>query len=633
MPNTPPARADAEKTTPFELSYKEAHVGAESGGSAAGPSRPPLVDPEPAFLDAQSRYRSLRLLGAGGMGEVNLCADAWVGRDVAMKMMHRGDSANLHARTRFLREARVQGQLEHPSIVPVYDLGVARDGAEFFTMKRVKGQTLEEIFLGLRGQDPQLSEEYSQRKLLAAMSRACLAVAFAHERGVIHRDLKPSNIMLGDFGEVYVLDWGIAKILKGTELEQEPSRLAVEPRETADGALVGTAGYMCPEQAHGDQRAVSPRSDIYSLGAILFELLAQQPLHPATTVEAALASTLAGVDASPRHRAPQLEVAPELDEICLRATAQQPAARYQDAKQMAKAIDAYLDGERDAERRERLATQHLQLANEMIEGASGDGSIEMQIQAMRELSRALALRPDDQKSLGLLMQWLSAPPSEIPRQAQEALAEVERQDRLSAGRRAFMGYLGWYLVVPFVAWMGVRNWSYLIALVVMLSLAAGYTWWMVQTGSGRAGHVKIALALHFGLLACVGTIFGPFFLVPAMVLTTAAIVIPGMRADSSTRWFILLFGLGAVFIPALVQWVGWLPRSYVFEANTLRILPGVVEFRPLPTLCFMSVVIVLQLVLNVRFMGAATRHMVQSERRTFINAWRMRQLLPPGASM
>jgi len=166
------------------------------------------------------RYSGDTLLGQGGMGEVRLCVDKVIGREIARKTIlpHARNGSTL---ARFVREAKVQARLEHPSIVPVYDIGRDEDGAVWFTMKRVRGRSLAEVIA---------SGEESRRKLLTAFVAVCYAVAFAHERGVIHRDLKPQNIMLGSFGEVSVLDWGIAKVVGTTDpalsdealSEQEP---------------------------------------------------------------------------------------------------------------------------------------------------------------------------------------------------------------------------------------------------------------------------------------------------------------------------------------------------------------------------------------------------------------------------
>ncbi|HUH06027.1 MAG TPA: serine/threonine-protein kinase, partial [Kofleriaceae bacterium] len=223
----------------------------------------------------EARYDRARELGRGGMGEIHLCKDARVGRSVAMKRMRAGTSASADAVARFVREARVQGQLEHPAIVPVYDLGLAPDGAPYFTMKRLRGLTLETILGGLRGGDPDIASTYSQRKLLTTFSQVCQAIDFAHRHGVLHRDLKPSNIMLGDFGEVYVLDWGLARIAGVADESHQPIDVrsgddSLDGAHTAAGAVMGTPGYMAPEQLRGEIETLDGRADVYSLGAILF---------------------------------------------------------------------------------------------------------------------------------------------------------------------------------------------------------------------------------------------------------------------------------------------------------------------------------------------------------------------------
>lgn len=231
-----------------------------------------------------------------------------------MKVIRPGHGSRSDLRARFLREARVQGQLEHPAIVPVYDLGVDPNGASYFTMKRVRGMTLEAVLDGLRKRDPDATIEYSRRKLLTAFGSVCLAIDFAHARGVIHRDLKPGNIMLGGFGEVYVLDWGVAKL--GNVPEPQMANLVHAPLTTgggtAIGAVLGTPGYMPPEQMLGGD--LDARSDVYALGAILFEILTLELLHPQSKVNEIIASTLKGADTSPA-RAPDREIPPELEAI------------------------------------------------------------------------------------------------------------------------------------------------------------------------------------------------------------------------------------------------------------------------------------------------------------------------------
>ena len=237
-----------------------------------GSAAPEPINPDAGSLDeATDRYELRRSLGRGSMGEVHLCHDASVGRDVAMKVLLPAHRPDPQLRARFLREARVQGQLEHPSIVPVYDLGVDAMGATYFTMKRLRGLTLGEIVRGLREKSPEVTRQFPLRRLLAAFAAVCLTVDFAHSRGVLHRDLKPSNIMLGDFGEVYVLDWGLAKLkeLSDHDAERAVRDPSSDEIHTAAGRILGTFGYMAPEQLHGQ---VMPAADIYSLGATMVAL-------------------------------------------------------------------------------------------------------------------------------------------------------------------------------------------------------------------------------------------------------------------------------------------------------------------------------------------------------------------------
>ncbi|HET6582835.1 MAG TPA: serine/threonine-protein kinase, partial [Nannocystaceae bacterium] len=303
------------------------------------------------------RYVFANLLGKGGMGEVRLCADDRLGRDVAVKTMYSTSS-----RARFLREAKLQGRLEHPSVVPVYDVGEVV-GTPYFTMRRIVGITLSDVIARLQDGDEEFAAKHSRRRLLTDFLQACQAVAYAHDHGVVHRDLKPANIMLGEYGEVYVLDWGIAKVRDGWNETGEPrSVVPTDGSHTSDGSVLGTLGYMPPEQLEGTSDRLDFRADIYALGAILFELLTLQQLHSATGAGGKIESTLRGADARASERAPEREVPPELEAICVRATKTVPAERHADVRALIADVERFLDGDRDLERRRQLAREHAELA-------------------------------------------------------------------------------------------------------------------------------------------------------------------------------------------------------------------------------------------------------------------------------
>jgi serine/threonine protein kinase len=218
-------------------------------------------------------YVLLDKLGAGGMGGVFRVEHTALGRQVALKVIGIVDSSGEFS-ARLLREARIIAQLEHPGIVPVHDVGTLPDGRVFYTMKLVQGRQL----------DQQRDELGGVPERLRTFQKICDAVSFAHAHNVLHRDLKPQNIMVGPFGEVLVMDWGLAKLLDaGNPAEADPRRRTPRPPppsdsgtaepETAHGVVLGTAGYMAPEQACGEMGAVGPRADVYSLGAVLRFLL------------------------------------------------------------------------------------------------------------------------------------------------------------------------------------------------------------------------------------------------------------------------------------------------------------------------------------------------------------------------
>ncbi len=229
-----------------------------------------LPDPRgegaPAPAPSAPRYPHGEELGRGGMGVVYLARDRVLEREVAKKTLRADDAVR---RARFLREARILARLEHPAIVAVYDFGSDAAGAPFLTMRRVRGETFRTLLdAGCEGHEA-----------LEILTRVCEAVAFAHSRGIIHRDLKPANVMVGRFGQVQVMDWGLAKRV-GDSDETSGSGGAADPGLTADGTLLGTPAYMAPEQLDGLHASLGPACDVYALGAVLYRVLFGRPPYP-----------------------------------------------------------------------------------------------------------------------------------------------------------------------------------------------------------------------------------------------------------------------------------------------------------------------------------------------------------------
>jgi serine/threonine protein kinase len=284
------------------------------------------------------RYRVGSRIGQGGMGTVYFAEDLALGRPVAMKVL-RDSRVGAGAMERMVREARIIAGLEHPGIVPVHDVGRLADGRVFYVMKRINGRRLDEYF--------DESAAISQR--LRVFERVCEAVAFAHAHGVIHRDLKPQNVMVGRFGEVLVLDWGVAKLARDAREDPLPGNglLAaatdpgggtprIEPL-TAYGTILGTPAYMPPEQARGELDRIDQRSDVYSLGGILYFLLTGDAPRAVTSSQAAAAIT------PPRQR--NRGVARRLQSICLKALASSPDDRFGSAAELAADVSRFLNGQ------------------------------------------------------------------------------------------------------------------------------------------------------------------------------------------------------------------------------------------------------------------------------------------------
>ncbi|HMU39477.1 MAG TPA: serine/threonine-protein kinase [Pseudomonadota bacterium] len=227
-----------------------------------------------------TRYETLKPLGKGGMGEVSLVRDNDIGRTVARKRLLLSSSEDSSALLRFVAEVRTVGQLEHPNIVPIHDVGLDENGNYYFVMKYVDGETLEHIIHKLADGDPDYHQRYPVEVRLTIFMGLLRALQYAHDQGVVHRDLKPANVMVGRYGEVMLMDFGVAKRIRGAEPtgETQPAPEKAETLNrlfaTRNDQLIGTPAYMSPEQAMGKNDAIDERSDLYSASVLLHEFLA-----------------------------------------------------------------------------------------------------------------------------------------------------------------------------------------------------------------------------------------------------------------------------------------------------------------------------------------------------------------------
>jgi serine/threonine-protein kinase len=614
------------------------------------------------------RYERGEPLGAGGMGVVQAWRDRATGREVAMKTVRAPDAPG--AALRFAREARVQAQLEHPSIVPVYDVGIDPDGALYFTMKRVRGHSLQRVL-----QDGAASG-YSLRRLLTVMARVARTLEFAHRRGVVNRDLKPANLMLGEFDEIYVLDWGIAQVRDAAAGAATPAPAlspshaaalaaaahASTPRpavsagrtlptvpvgpvaiaaraagthlidssqrpETGAGQILGTLGYLAPEQL-ADPERVDHRCDIYALGAILFEVLAGERLHDAQTADGIVVATLELDGASPAERAPDRSVPPELDALVRAATRRDPGARPASAAELAAAIDAYLDGDRDLARRRELAAAAADAAHHALvasRAATGDTEPALRAAAVRDVGRALALDPDNTLARTTLLQALTEPPRIMPPAAEAAYRAGAIQSVSVSARNASLALLSYAAYVPLILWMGVRRPWLLGATIAATIGVTALTYLHYRRPPARLGlpwsHVLVStLAFAFGM-----SLFGPLVLLPSLVIITGVAYV----ATFDRTAIACVIPLAAViFVPLALQLAGVLPPSYEFAGGTLRVLPGMAELSPLPTLLLLVVAHLIVVIGSITFVWRLRCAHRDVERRLAFHAWQLAQLVP-----
>jgi eukaryotic-like serine/threonine-protein kinase len=551
-------------------------------------------------LRGTTSYQLGEVIGRGGMGEVVLAHDPTIGRDVALKRL-RGDAPSSELVERFLREAKIQARLDHPAICPVHELGHDSEGRPYFTMKRVTGTTMTALLDG---------GSATLQRLLRALVDVCLAVELAHTRGVVHRDLKPSNIMLGDYGEVYVLDWGVARVLAESDGRAMTDVESLDG-ETKVGSLLGTPGYMAPEQARGEP--VSTSADLYALGAILFEILAGQTLHPRGV--GALASTLDGVDPSPSRRAPDHNIAPELDAACIAALATEPRTRPT-ARSLANMIQAYLDGDRDHERRVLHAAELVTEARTAI--ATGE-----QAKALNAAGRAVAFDPSSSDASGLILELLVDTKRPPPPELAAELDEDEAQEMKLRSRRALGPYASLFMLAPLVPWLHIRSWPTLVVLYASISFGIFMVWLNTQ----RRVSVALTLGAHLLVAVLFTRMAGPFLITPVFIcaILLSATTLPSLIDRPLT---VLSWTLLAAAAPLILEGLGVIAPSWSLGTEGLASFGTIFEIGH----TFDKVVLVIGNITAVLVVGWFARSIGRdrrdAQRLVTVQLWRFHQLLP-----
>ncbi|MGE0396131.1 MAG: serine/threonine-protein kinase [Kofleriaceae bacterium] len=566
-----------------------------------GPGGGPAVLPD--------RYEPIDTLGRGGMGEVLAVRDSVLGREVAVKRMLENAPSG-EDRARFLREARIQSALDHPAIPPVHELAYDADGRPYMVMKRLVGTTLSEVFAKLREQDAGAMAAFPRQRLLRAFVDVCLALELAHTRGVVHRDLKPSNIMLGEFGEVFVLDWGVAKVRGDADSDLRSSSSDHSEDATQVGVVIGTPGFMSPEQRAG--RELDGRSDVFALGCLLYEILTGVRVAIDEPLPVRVEDTGAG------------DVPPELAALVRAATEPTPDARPT-ARGLGEALQRFLDGDRDIALRQKLAEQYLARATE----ASARGDDAGLAEALGFAGRALALDPQHAGAAALLGRLMVEPPRTTP---PELAAEVEAVSYSAAKRLALQGIIGYAayaLFIPLMLFIGV-DWRHIAAFIGTLVILA-VTAWRGATAKTNPYRYAIAILGNVALLMIIGRMTTPFLVAPGLAAATAMLFnsTPLFRRVAYSR-LVAVALLSSILVPWALELAGvW--QQTLFVTETAIVLDVGVHLTPfsvhLGLLMYATGLIAAATVIT-RNLGRGDD---EAQHQIRLYAWKLRQLLRPAA--
>jgi eukaryotic-like serine/threonine-protein kinase len=435
---------------------------------------------------------------------------------------------------------------------------------------------------------------------------------------VIHRDIKPANIMLGDFGEVYVLDWGVAKVSGETDID--PVDETSDDLVTVAGVAIGTPAYMAPEQARG-VADLDGRADVYSLGCVLFEILTREQFHSlkglAAGAEDATVTEVPIEHRRPAKRAPDRDVPPELDQLCADATSPDRAHRPATARELGRAVQQFLDGDRDLAMRKSLAQRHLAAAQTAFATREVEGQRRI---AIREAGQALALDPTLADAATLVSRLMIEPPATTPKEVQEELAVAERKLLRNHGRVSVLTYSLYLAFIPL--WFVVASMESFVFLVC--SLVVNFTL-MLQVSRGR---IVPSVVLWVGIATLIGGLaytFSPLWIAPGLAAVIAMILALDPRLTSAPR----AIGLGltiiaGVLLPWIAERLGMIPGTLTISPTGANFhAPGLEHMRD-----WVLAFYVIALVTTAVAIGYGVVCSSRTARRQLqIQAWQLRQLV------
>jgi serine/threonine-protein kinase len=394
---------------------------------------------------------------------------------------------------------------------------------------------------------------------------------------------------------------------------------------TAIGALLGTPGYMAPESGF-DGRA-GPQGDVFALGAILFEVLALTPLYPRLTMHNLVAGTLKGADARPSVRSPSRNVVPELEAICVRATDPSPAERYRSARELSEAVERFLEGDRDHERRMELAQQRAEEADALLRQGprSGPAYEATRSRAMRELGHALALDPDNAAARTTMVRVLTEPPDQVPAEVADTIeAAAQKQLRMGAGAGAKI-MLIWFLFLPLFWWMGMRDVGVIASVLGPIGVAAAVGFYESRRAVVRTGMQYFTFVCTTFAIAATSRIFGPFMLVPTLAATYA--VSMHVHPHLAPRRFVLGLSCAAMIMPVLLEALGVLPRTVTVRDGAM-VIRTLGTLREGPAMAFLTIGGVVMTVSACWFIGQIRDALSHADCRLHVHAWHVQRMVP-----